>query len=398
MSETGNDADLTAANLTKTAYDQMTVVMRGIRESFDVDSLVAGYSESGMEPHAPPPPPMQRSFKDEYSRCVDLVFKDDPMAKTGRGNRMNGADEELFQTDLLHEESCELDHALKSKRKQKVIFKMYQDSIAWHAVDNKGRVNDSATGKASLRTVLHCDGVGPTTLRIVNFDEAKSQYLFCKSPAAVDKLIDELSHLILDFNKTDVAALKAAYADKESQVRDGIGVCRKSVRKLGKKDGATSLWQLIMHFLDEYVDQLFDRLKEARRQSNELRLHVGTNNPHLATRRVAADLDEAINTMALIRAGVKTLPLMQDYLAELTQQQQTAAKILDMMTDETLSSLKDIDDMLENELAEEEDTAVSAMLMAGYGHDDDMEVPDPEGGASGGTNAYISSEEDEDEE
>ena len=113
---------------------------------------------------------------------------------------------------------------------------------------------------------------------------------------------------------------------------------------------------------------------------------------------MAADLDEAINTMALIRAGVKTLPLMQDYLAELTQQQQAAAKILDMMTDETLSYLKDIDDMLENELAEEEDTAVSAMLMTGYGHDDDMEVPDPEDGASGGTNAYISSEEDEDEE
>ena len=41
-----------------------------------------------------------------------------------------------------------------------------------------------------------------------------------------------------------------------------------------------------------------------------------------------------------------------------------------MMTDETMAHLKDIDDMLENRLVEEEDTAVEAMLLGGYGHDD----------------------------
>jgi hypothetical protein len=126
-----------------------------------------------------------------------------------------------------------------------------------------------------------------------------------------------------------------------------------------------------MLWLDEYADGLVARLKETRAAGNERRLHIGTNNPHLATRRVAADLDAAINTMSLVRACVKTTPLLPDHLQELEGRQTAAQRLLDMMTEDNLSRLKDIDDMLENELAEEEDTAVSAMLMKGYGHDDD---------------------------
>ena len=109
-----------------------------------------------------------------------------------------------------------------------------------------------------------------------------------------------------------------------------------------------------------------------------VRLHVGTNNPHLATRRVASDLDAAIEYMSMIRAGVKTAPLMLDYLAELEDQQRSAKQLLDMMTDEGQLHLKDIDDMLENELAEEEDTTVAAMLMKGYGHDDESRTANVE--------------------
>ena len=73
----------------------------------------------------------------------------------------------------------------------------------------------------------------------------------------------------------------------------------------------------------------------------------------------------------MVRASIVTAPVLPDHLVELESRQTAAQRLLDMMTEDNLARLKDIDDMLENELAEEEDTAVSAMLMKGYGHDDD---------------------------
>ena len=248
--------------------------------------------------------------------------------------------------------------------------KLYNDHFAWHEIDSKGREAKKPTGSASLRVILHCDTIQPKVLRIVNFDEKESFYCFFKTDAAMEKFIDEISHTIIDYNKTDPGSIKAFYDDKEAQIRDGMTECRAAVKKAGTGVGA-QLYQLIMLWLDEYADTLISRLKETRAAGNERRLHIGTNNPHLATRRVAGDLDAAINTMSLVRACIKTTPLLPDHLKELEGRQTAAQRLLDLMTDDNLSRLKDIDDMLENELAEEEDTAVSAMLMKGYGHDDD---------------------------
>jgi hypothetical protein len=373
----GKASDLKASTLTKTAYDRMVLVMECMRSNFDIDQMVASYTELGIEPHTPDPPTIQLAFKAEYNRCVDLMFKDDPAAKALRGAEVDYEaddgdvdDEDLFFSDLIHEDTLSIDHSLKGKSKKSMKVKLYNDHFAWHAIDSKGREANKPTGSASLRVILHCDTIQSKVLRIVNFDEKESFYCFFKTDAAMEKFIDEISHTILDYNKTDPGSVKGFYDEKETQIRDGMKDCRAVVKKAGKGVGV-QLFQLIMLWLDEYADGLVARLKETRAAGNERRLHIGTNNPHLATRRVAADLDAAINTMSLVRACVKTTPLLPDHLQELEGRQTAAQRLLDMMTEDNLSRLKDIDDMLENELAEEEDTAVSAMLMKGYGHDDD---------------------------
>lgn len=374
----GKASDLKASSLTKTAYDRMLLVMECMRSNFDIDQMIASFTELGIEPHTPDPPLIQMAFKTEYNRCVDLMFKDDPAAKELRGVEVSYGeddggdvdDEDLFVSDLIHEDTVSIDHALKGKSKKTMKVKLYNDHFAWHEIDSKGRQSNKPTGSASLRVILHCDTVQPKVLRLVNFDEKESFYCFFKSDAAMEKFIDEISHTILDYNKTDPGSIKGFYEDKEAQIREGMKACSAAVKKAGKGVGA-QLFQMIMVFLDDYADDLIARLKETRAAGNERRLHIGTNNPHLATRRVAADLDAAINTMAMVRACIKTTPLLPDHLQELESRQTAAQRLLDLMTEDNLSRLKDIDDMLENELAEEEDTAVSAMLMKGYGHDDD---------------------------
>eukprot|EP01046_Picozoa_sp_COSAG06_P032162 COSAG06_NODE_3193_length_5704_cov_6.627119_2_plen_593_part_00 len=373
----GKASDLKASTLTKTAYDRMVLVMECMRSNFDIDQMVASYTELGIEPHTPDPPSIQLSFKAEYNRCVDLMFKDDPAAKALRGaevaygadNEDDVDDEDLFVSDLIHEEMISIDHSIKGKSKKSMMVKLYNDHFAWHALDSKGRMGNKPAGSASLRVILHCDTIQPKVLRIVNFDEKESFYCFFKTDAAMEKFIDEISHTILDYNKSDPTSIKGFYDEKETQIRDGMKECRAAVKKAGKGIGV-QLWQMMMIFVDGYADDLFVRLKETRVAGNERRLHIGTNNPHLATRRVAADLDAAINTMSMVRASIVTAPVLPDHLVELESRQTAAQRLLDMMTEDNLARLKDIDDMLENELAEEEDTAVSAMLMKGYGHDE----------------------------
>ena len=383
----GKASDIKASSLTKTAYDRMVLVMECMRSNFDIDQMIVSFTELGIEPHTPDPPPIQLAFKAEYNRCVDLMFKDDPAAKAlrnaevdyGAGDGGGVDDEDLFVSDLIHEELLQIDHSVKGKGKKNVMVKLYDDHFAWHAQDSKGRMTAKPMGSASLRVILHCDTIQPKVLRIVNFDEKESFYCFFKTDAAMEKFIDEISHTILDYNKGDPTSIKRFYDEKETQLRDGLKECRAAVKKAGKGIGV-QMWQLMVIWLDEYADDLMARLKETRGAGNERRLHIGTNNPHLATRRVAADLDAAINTMSMVRACIKTTPILADHLIELESRQTAAQRLLDMMTDDNIVRLKDIDDMLENELAEEEDTAVSAMLMKGYGHDDDA---GGQGGAAG---------------
>ena len=87
---------------------------------------------------------------------------------------------------------------------------------------------------------------------------------------------------------------------------------------------------LVMLFVWEYTTGLFTRLKAARHASNVSRLHVGQNNPHLATRRVAADLDAAINTVSMVRAAVKATPLLREALKDIQVRQNAAQKIMGM--------------------------------------------------------------------
>ena len=372
----GKASDLKASSLTKAAYDKQVQVMECFRANFEIDKMISMYGETGIEPHAPDPPPIQLAFMAEYNRCVDLLFKDDPMAREMRRAELDfsgGADgdevddEDIFESSLVYEDSMQIDHSLKGRGKKRVRLKLYDDHFAWHAETGKG-VGKKPDGSASLRVILHVDTIQPKVLRLVHFDEKESRYCFFKTDVAMEKFIDEISHTILDYNKTDTTSIAGFYSEKEGQIREGMAECRRGAAKA--KGVTAQMWQMVMLYLDDYADSLITRLKEKRLAGNERRLHIGTNNPHLATRRVASDLDASINTMSMLRASIQTAPMLTEHLAELEGRQNAAQRLMDMMTEDNLARFKDIDDMLENELAQEEDTDVEAMLMTGYGHDE----------------------------
>ena len=103
--------------------------------------MIASFSEAGIEAHAPPPPRIQTAFKEEYSRCVDLVFKDDPAAKSGRAGLDAEDAEELFHSDLVHEEACEVRHRSFSRFQSSVFSESYGNLQLDHALKSKRRIS-----------------------------------------------------------------------------------------------------------------------------------------------------------------------------------------------------------------------------------------------------------------
>jgi hypothetical protein len=154
-------------------------------------------------------------------------------------------------------------------------------------------------------------------------------------------------------------------------MESGLSHCRAALGKVSKSSGSWSFVQLVMVFMEEYVVQLFGRLKEARTNSNLVRMSVGANNPHLATRKVAADVDAAIDTMSMGRACIMCVPKLEDFVADMEHKADAAERILEMLNESMESKLKDISDMLENDLADHEDVGVEASIVKGYGHGDD---------------------------
>jgi len=79
----------------------------------------------------------------------------------------------------------------------------------------------------------------------------------------------------------------------------------------------------------------------------------------MAKRRVASDLDAIVEKLALIKAAIKIIPLVEDYARELKEKSQNAQLILDTATGENLAKMTDIYSMLDNTLAETEDLSVA---------------------------------------
>eukprot|EP01052_Picozoa_sp_SAG31_P011428 SAG31_NODE_645_length_13244_cov_11.768903_10_plen_612_part_00 len=369
----GIASDLRAAQLTNAVVDKMQGVIECIESHVDVESLSARFQSAGIVPHKPNPPIIQEEFQNEYDRAINSIFRGENSSQQDSTVENSVDLDDVFESELLFEDTVQIDHSLKSKARRQVLMKLYVDKLMWWPIDKKGRVAKRAQGAYNLRDVLHCDNTSSVVFRIVHFDEKLSLYCFCKSVRQLEILIDHISHAILDYNTIDRNKIAVAYLDKEKQVMDGLGKCRKALAGgTGKKkddEDQMQPFQLLQLYLDGYVPDLFERLKEIRALSNEQRLKVGANNPHLAKRKVAADVDAAIHSFSMTRACIKAFPAVELYIDQLNVKYEAAQRILEMMTDEAMERLTDIQRMLDNELAEEEDLGVENTMLQGYGHD-----------------------------
>ena len=366
----GLQSDMEAAKLTTEAFEQMTSVMECVNAHIDVEDLVAKFQEAGVHAHNPAPPAIQVAFRAEYVRCMTTVFRGDE--NDAEEEEDEGIDlDEVFDSKLLFEEEVNVDHSIQSKRRRKVLLKLFVDKITWFPIDNKGRVSAKAENAFNFRDIMHCDNSSATTFRIVHFDEKKSLYCFCKSAKQQEICIDHISHAILAYNVTDKGTIASFYLDKQKQVAAGFAACSKAIKKgiSSKKDEQGQAFQMVQMYLDQYLPDLFARCKEARFESNDQRLKLGANNPHLAKRKVAADVDAAIHTMSMARACIKAVPRVELYIAQMEAQQVAANSILEMMTPDAMANIFDIERLLENTLADEEDLGVESTMLKGYGHD-----------------------------
>jgi hypothetical protein len=101
---------------------------------------------------------------------------------------------------------------------------------------------------------------------------------------------------------------------------------------------------LMLLYMNEYSSVLFARLQEMCRRGNVTRIAVGANNPHVATRKVATDVNAAIDTMSLARDCIATAPKLEGYIVEVEAKAQAASRLQDMLTDDAEAKLKDMAD------------------------------------------------------
>ena len=68
------------------------------------------------------------------------------------------------------------------------------------------------------------------------------------------------------------------------------------------------------------------------------------------------------------------VPKLEDFVTDMEHKAEAAERILEMLNDDMESKIKDISDMLENDLADNEETGVEATIVKGYGHGDDIDM------------------------
>jgi hypothetical protein len=70
---------------------------------------------------------------------------------------------------------------------------------------------------------------------------------------------------------------------------------------------------LMMEFLQSYTEELFSRLHETRRVANLQRIAITSQNPHMSKRRVAAQLDEMVEALSMLKACISVMPMVEEY-------------------------------------------------------------------------------------
>jgi hypothetical protein len=338
----GRDRDLESARLTTEAFENAKECWVAISNHFDIDTLLTFVKDMGLTPQDIKPSEVQVTFGGEYHRAKEM-FKGLEHAETKDALWPD----ELFPTELLHEGPLQMAKIEDGKKRANVWVAVYEDKIAWWTKKERKMKGKHSSGHYMMRDLLQAVNTKHHNFRLTHFDEPKSVFFFTSNQVETERWIDKISHAIIDYNRIEVGDVEVEYEAKHATIVAGVEGIAESLRK-GKKPMKMH-WKLIMEWLDRYVEDLFQRLMQTRREGNEQRTYITKNNPHMAKRRVAADLDRVVEKLAMVKAAIKIVPLVDEYARDLRQKADGARRILDHSTQENMVKMHNIYTMLDTE-------------------------------------------------